>query len=343
MRVALGATAEPDPRLAEHTVASGLERREVREPQPRAEAGASSGGSTGCSSSTTTCASRRASSTASCALRALRPRPRAARADAAQPLGLEGHSPPARCRSCARPASSRSGPLTAFGRRAAAELLPFPELRFGWGLDLHWAALAEQRGWRLGVVDALPVRHESQLVASGYAARRRRGGGRRLPRRRPYLPGARAGDTLAVHRRVRLMRLLFVCPDMRTGGAERHWATLIPRLPARGVEVGWSAWPERGRCSQTSSGPASRRCACTCVGAATRGPGAACSARRARGPTPSSRGASARCSPARRSPGALAPRTWSTSTRRSPRTASCSRCAATSACSPGSWRRAWSG
>ena len=26
------------------------------------------------------------------------------------------------------------------------------------------------------------------------------------------------------------MRLLFVCPDMRTGGAERHWATLIPAL-----------------------------------------------------------------------------------------------------------------
>ena len=30
------------------------------------------------------------------------------------------------------------------------------------------------------------------------------------------------------------MRLLFVCPDMRTGGAERHWATLIPELHDRG-------------------------------------------------------------------------------------------------------------
>ena len=28
------------------------------------------------------------------------------------------------------------GPVTAFGRAAAAELLPFPELRYGWGLDL---------------------------------------------------------------------------------------------------------------------------------------------------------------------------------------------------------------
>ena len=48
------------------------------------------------------------------------------------------------------------GPVTAFSRRAAAELLPFPELRYGWGLDLHWAAVAGRRGWRLGVVDALP-------------------------------------------------------------------------------------------------------------------------------------------------------------------------------------------
>ena len=33
------------------------------------------------------------------------------------------------------------------------------------------------------------------------------------------------------------MRLLFVCPDMRTGGAERHWATLAPALAARGADV----------------------------------------------------------------------------------------------------------
>ena len=33
------------------------------------------------------------------------------------------------------------------------------------------------------------------------------------------------------------MRLLFVCPDMERGGAERHWATLIPALHRRGAEV----------------------------------------------------------------------------------------------------------
>jgi glycosyltransferase involved in cell wall biosynthesis len=33
------------------------------------------------------------------------------------------------------------------------------------------------------------------------------------------------------------MRILFVCPDMRTGGAERHWATLAPALARRAAEV----------------------------------------------------------------------------------------------------------
>ena len=33
------------------------------------------------------------------------------------------------------------------------------------------------------------------------------------------------------------MRLLFVCPDMRTGGTERVWATLIPELHDRGETV----------------------------------------------------------------------------------------------------------
>jgi glycosyltransferase involved in cell wall biosynthesis len=33
------------------------------------------------------------------------------------------------------------------------------------------------------------------------------------------------------------VRLLFVCPDMGTGGAERHWATLIRELAARSAEV----------------------------------------------------------------------------------------------------------
>jgi hypothetical protein len=95
------------------------------------------------------------------------------------------------------------GPVTAFGRAAAAELLPFPELRYGWGLDLHWAALAAKRGWRLGVVDALPVRHEFGVVAAAYAREDAVEEAARFLAERPYLPSERAGDVVAVHRRLR--------------------------------------------------------------------------------------------------------------------------------------------
>jgi hypothetical protein len=60
------------------------------------------------------------------------------------------------------------GPVTAFHRSVAPALLPFPALRMGWGLDLHWGALARERGWRLGVVDAVPVGHRARETASGY-------------------------------------------------------------------------------------------------------------------------------------------------------------------------------
>jgi hypothetical protein len=93
------------------------------------------------------------------------------------------------------------GPVTAFSRRAAAELLPFPELRYGWGLDLHWAAIAGQRGWRLGVVDALPVRHESSLVGAAYSREDAEAEAARFLADRPYLSSARAGEVIAVHRR----------------------------------------------------------------------------------------------------------------------------------------------
>jgi hypothetical protein len=93
------------------------------------------------------------------------------------------------------------GPVTAFGRAAAAELLPFPELRYGWGLDLHWAAVAAERGWRLGVVDALPVRHEFGLVAATYRREDAVDEAVGFLSERPYLPSEHAGEVLAVHRR----------------------------------------------------------------------------------------------------------------------------------------------
>lgn len=94
------------------------------------------------------------------------------------------------------------GPVTAFSRRAAEQLLPFPDVRMGWGLDLHWAALAQEHGWRLGVIDALPVRHESRPVAGGYGAEEATAEAQRFLAGRPYLDASEAGRTLRVHRRV---------------------------------------------------------------------------------------------------------------------------------------------
>ena len=59
------------------------------------------------------------------------------------------------------------GPVTAVHARAFDTLLPFPDLHMGWGLDAHWAALAATHGWRLGVVDATPIRH-TRPVATDY-------------------------------------------------------------------------------------------------------------------------------------------------------------------------------
>lgn len=95
------------------------------------------------------------------------------------------------------------GPVTAFGREPAAELLPFPELRYGWGLDLHWAAVAEERGWRRGVVDALAVRHEGAPVAASYPIEEAKREAARFLSDRPYLSSDAAAETLATHRRIR--------------------------------------------------------------------------------------------------------------------------------------------
>jgi GT2 family glycosyltransferase len=59
------------------------------------------------------------------------------------------------------------GPLTAFHRDTFGVLVPFPELKMGWGLDTHWAALAAQHGWPIGVVDATPILHLNP-AAEGY-------------------------------------------------------------------------------------------------------------------------------------------------------------------------------
>jgi hypothetical protein len=93
------------------------------------------------------------------------------------------------------------GPLTAFARSTFSTLLPFPDLRMGWGLDLHWAALACERGWRCGVVDAIPISHRAAPAASAYSREQALTEARTFLSNRPYLSASEAQQTLVTHRR----------------------------------------------------------------------------------------------------------------------------------------------
>jgi hypothetical protein len=93
------------------------------------------------------------------------------------------------------------GPVTALHAATFETLLPFPPLRAGWGLDAHWSAVAAARGWRLGVVDATPVRHGLRRTASAYDREAAVAEARRFLAERPYRPAREAQRTLAVHRR----------------------------------------------------------------------------------------------------------------------------------------------
>ena len=60
------------------------------------------------------------------------------------------------------------GPVTLMRREVAGTVMPFSEAGMGWGQCLHWGALAKERGWKLGVVDALAIRHERRPTGSAY-------------------------------------------------------------------------------------------------------------------------------------------------------------------------------
>jgi hypothetical protein len=92
------------------------------------------------------------------------------------------------------------GPVVAFQHVTFDVLLPFPALRFGWGLDLHWSAIAAQHGWRMGVVDATPIRHSLRLTASSYDRRDAVAEARRFLAGRSYTKAAAAQRTFVTHR-----------------------------------------------------------------------------------------------------------------------------------------------
>jgi glycosyltransferase involved in cell wall biosynthesis len=104
-----------------------------------------------------------------------------------------------------RPDTSREttfveiGPVTAFARAAAAALLPFPAgVGMGWGLDVHWSAVAREHGWRIGIVDATPIAHTQRPAGDAYARDAAVADARAFLATRPYVPRDEV-RTLAVH------------------------------------------------------------------------------------------------------------------------------------------------
>jgi GT2 family glycosyltransferase len=93
------------------------------------------------------------------------------------------------------------GPVTAFARVTFPVLLPFPDLRMGWGLDVHWAALARAHGWRCGVTDAVSIRHRAAAAAAAYPREAALEEARAFLAERPYLSATEAQRTLTTHRR----------------------------------------------------------------------------------------------------------------------------------------------
>jgi len=92
------------------------------------------------------------------------------------------------------------GPVFAFQAAAFDALLPFPPLRVGWGLDAHWSAVARERGWKLGVIDATPVRHGLRPIASSYKRQGAIDEARAFLADRAYTRAAEARRTLVTHR-----------------------------------------------------------------------------------------------------------------------------------------------
>ena len=91
------------------------------------------------------------------------------------------------------------GPVTAIHARAFDALLPFPDLHMGWGLDAHWGAVAAERGWKVGVVDATPVRH-TRPVAGDYPRDRALEEAERFLATRPFISRDEAQETVATYR-----------------------------------------------------------------------------------------------------------------------------------------------
>lgn len=88
------------------------------------------------------------------------------------------------------------GPVTIIRADAQRILLPFPQdLRYGWGLDFHWARLLEDARLRRGILDLVAVTHAARKVASTYSWDAAQEEGRAFLARVPHLPPAIAAGS----------------------------------------------------------------------------------------------------------------------------------------------------
>ena len=92
------------------------------------------------------------------------------------------------------------GPVCALRAETFATLLPFPPLRAGWGLDVHWAAVAREQGWRQGIIDATPIRHGLRPIASTYDRAAAIAEARTFLQGRQYVTATQARRALVTHR-----------------------------------------------------------------------------------------------------------------------------------------------
>jgi hypothetical protein len=94
------------------------------------------------------------------------------------------------------------GPAVLMRRDVYQRLAPFPAEGMGWGLDLHWSVVAERLGWRLGVIDAVPVCHEQRRTASAVDVAAARQAAERLLAECEHVTYAEVESELARHTRI---------------------------------------------------------------------------------------------------------------------------------------------